>query len=110
MHDALFHGEALLVVAARDAELVAFEFVADAVAGHFGAHAAVHEDAQLALVFDFDELLRAVGRVRDVELHLDGGGEGCQDESCCCCGRGDGGLGGVLRSTFVFEWISMCGC
>ena len=76
MHDALFHGEALLVIAARDAELVAFEFVADAVAGHFGAHAAVHEDAQLALVFDFDELLRAVGRVGDVELHLDGGGEG----------------------------------
>ena len=81
VHDALLHGEALLVVAAGDAELVAFEFVADAVAGDFGAHASVHEDAEFALVFDLDELLGAVGWVGDVELHLDRGGEGwvCRD-------------------------------
>lgn len=72
MHDSLLHGEALLVVAAGDAENVAFEFVADAVALDFGTHAAFHEDAEFALIFDFDELLRAVGRVGDVQLHLDG--------------------------------------
>ncbi len=66
---ALLHGEALLVVAARDAEDVALELVADAVAGHLGAHAAVHEHAQLALIVNVDKLLRAVGRVGDVELH-----------------------------------------
>lgn len=54
VHDALLHREALLVVAAGDLEDVALELVADAVAGDFGAHAAVHEDAELALVFDFD--------------------------------------------------------
>ena len=74
MHDTLLHGEPLLVVAARDAEDVAFEFVTDAVGGDFGTHAAVHENAEFALIFDFDELLRAVGRVGDVQLHLDGGG------------------------------------
>lgn len=75
MHDALLHGEPLLVVASGDAEDVAFEFGADGVAGDFLAHAAVHEDAEAALIFNFDELLSAVGRVGDVELHL-GGDEG----------------------------------
>ena len=60
MHDSLLHRESLLVVAAGDAEDVAFELVADAVAGDFGAHAAVHEDTELALIFDFDQLLRAI--------------------------------------------------
>ena len=76
VHDALFHRESLLVVAAGDLEDVAFEFGTDAVAFHFGAHAFVHEAAQFALVFDFDELLGAVGWVGDVELHLDGLGGG----------------------------------
>ena len=57
MHDTLLHGEPLLVVATGDAEHVAFELVADAVAGDFGAHAAVHEGAEFALILDFDELL-----------------------------------------------------
>ena len=73
VHDSLLHGETLLVVAAGDLEHVAFEFGANAVAGDFVAHAAVHEDAEFALVFDFDELLGAIGRVGDIELHLDGG-------------------------------------
>ena len=76
VHDALLHGKALLVVPARDLEDVALEFGADAVAGDFVAHAAVHEDAELALIFHFDQLLRAVGWVGDVELHLDGGWRG----------------------------------
>ena len=76
MHDALLHGETLLVVPARDAENVAFEFWADGVAGDFLAHAAVHEDAEFALIVDFDEFLGAVGGEGNVELHLDGGERG----------------------------------
>ena len=72
MHDSLLHREALLVVTTCDAENVALEFVADAVARDFGAHAAFHKDAEFALIFDFDKLLRAVGWVGDVQLHLDG--------------------------------------
>lgn len=45
VHDSLLHGEALLVVAAGDAEHVAFELGPDAVAEDFGAHASVHEDS-----------------------------------------------------------------
>ena len=37
----------------------------------FGAHALLHEGAQLALVVDLDDLLRPIGRVGNVELHLD---------------------------------------
>ncbi len=76
VHDTLLHGEALLVVAAGDFEDVAFELGSDAVAGHFLAHALVHEGAEFAVVFDLDELLGAVGGVGDVELHLDGEGVG----------------------------------
>lgn len=72
VHDALLHREALLVVAAGDFEDVAFELGPDAVARYFLAHTAFHEYAEFALVFDFDELLGAVGGVGDVELHLDG--------------------------------------
>ena len=73
MHNALLHWEPLLVVAARDLEDVACELGPNAVTGDFLAHAAVHEDAEFALIFDFDELLCAVGGVGDVELHLGGG-------------------------------------
>lgn len=74
VHDTLLHGEPLLVVAAGDAKDVAFEFRTDGVAGDFLAHAAVHEDAEAALVFDLNELLSAISWVGDVELHLDGSG------------------------------------
>lgn len=73
VHDTLLHRETLLVVSTGDAEDVALELVADAVAGDFVTHAAVHEDAELALVFDLDQLLGAIVGVGDVELHLDGG-------------------------------------
>jgi len=72
VHDTLLHREALLVVAARDLECVALPLVADRVARNLVAHATLHEHAQLALIVDLDQLLRAVGRVRYVELHLDG--------------------------------------
>lgn len=73
VHDTLLHWEALLVVSAGDSEDVALELVADAVTGDLLAHTAVHEDAELALVFNLNQLLRAIVGVRDVELHLDGG-------------------------------------
>jgi hypothetical protein len=73
VHDTLLHRETLLVVASGDLEDVALELVADAVARDFVTHAAVHEDAELALIFDLDQLLGAIVGVGDVELHLDCG-------------------------------------
>ena len=73
MHDPLLHGKTLFIVATGDFEDVAFEFRAHAVARDFMSHAAVHEDAEFAFVFDLDELLGTIGGVGDVELHLDGG-------------------------------------
>ena len=72
MHDTLLHGESLLVVTTGDLENVACELRTHRVAGNFVAHAALHEDAEFALVFDFNELLGAIGRVGDIEFHLDG--------------------------------------
>ena len=69
MHDSLLHGKALLVVAACNAEDVAFEFIADAVAGDFLAHTTVHEDPEFAFVLNFDDFLSAIGGEGDVELH-----------------------------------------
>ena len=79
VHDTLFHGETLLVVAPCDLEDIAFEFGANAIAGDFLAHAAVHEDAEAALLVDFDEFLSAIGGIGDVELHLDVEGRVRQD-------------------------------
>ena len=69
VHHALLHREPLLVVAPRDAEHVALELGPDGVPGHFLPHPPIHEDPQLALVFDVDQFLRPVRRVADVELH-----------------------------------------
>lgn len=80
VHDTLLHRETLLVVAAGDPEDVALELVADRVARNLSSHAALHEDAELALIFDLDQLLGAIVGVRDVELHLDGG-----VETVVCC-------------------------
>lgn len=38
----------------------------------FGSHALLHEGTELALIVNLDDLLRPIGRVGDVELHLDG--------------------------------------
>lgn len=73
VHDTLLHRKPLLVVSTGDLEDVALELRAHAVGGDFVAHAVVHEDTELPLVFDLDEFLGAIGRVGDVELHLDGG-------------------------------------
>lgn len=71
VHYTLLHWEPLLVIPSGYAEDVSFELVADAVSRHLLTHAAVHEDTQLAVIVDFDQLLRPIGRVGDVELHLD---------------------------------------
>lgn len=63
MHDSLLHGKALLVIAACDLEHVTGELGAHAVGCDLGTHAAVHEDTQLALVFDFNKFLGAIGGV-----------------------------------------------
>lgn len=73
VHDTLLHRETLLVVAAGDPEDVALELVADAVARDFLSHTALHEDAELALIFDLDQFLGSIVGVGDVELHLDCG-------------------------------------
>jgi hypothetical protein len=70
-HDTLLHREALLVVATSDPEDVALEFVAQAVGRDLLAHSSLHEDAELALIVNFDQLLRPVGRVGNVQLHRD---------------------------------------
>jgi len=72
VHNTLLHRETLLVVAAGDPEDVALELVADAVARDLMAHTAVHEDAELALIVNLDQLLCAIVGVGDVELHFDG--------------------------------------
>jgi hypothetical protein len=70
VHDTLLHGETLLVVASGDAEDVALELIANGIAGNLSTHALLHEDTELALILNLDELLAAIGRVGDVQLHL----------------------------------------
>jgi hypothetical protein len=81
VHNTLLHRETLLVVASSDPEDVALELVADAVAGNLVSHAALHEDAELALIFNLDQFLGTIVGVRNVELHLDGG---VVMDVCCC--------------------------
>jgi len=69
MHDSLLHWETLLVVTTGDSEDVALELVADGVTWDLGAHALVHEDTELAVIVDLNELLGAIGWVGDVQLH-----------------------------------------
>merc|ERR1719364_182687 len=73
--DTLLHGEALLVVATRDAQDVALEFLSQAIARDFMTHALIEEREKLFILIDFDHLLQARRRVCDVELH-----------GFCCCG------------------------
>lgn len=49
---------------------VSLPLITKAIGWDFVAHALVHEDTELALIFDLNELLRAIGRVGNVQLHL----------------------------------------
>jgi len=62
VHDTLLHWETLLVVATGNSEDISLELVSDGVTRNLCAHSLVHEDAQLLLVLNFDELLTAIGR------------------------------------------------
>lgn len=98
-YDTLLHGKALLVIAAGDADnlytrvsmhlrlnlfrpsYVALPFITKRVGRNFVAHALFHENTQLSVIVDFDHLLRPIGRVGDVELHLGAGCDVyCQDK------------------------------
>lgn len=68
----LLHGETLLVVTTSNLEDVTLEFITEGVAGNFSSHALLHEGTKLALIVNLDDFLRPIGRVGDVELHLDG--------------------------------------
>lgn len=70
VHDTLLHWETLLVVATGDLEDVSLPLITDTVCWHLLTHATVHEDTETALIFDLDELLRAVGGETDVQLHV----------------------------------------
>ena len=70
VHDTLLHGETLLVVATSNPEDVSLPLVTDTVTRHLLTHATIHEDAETALIVDFDELLGAVGWVGNVQLHV----------------------------------------
>ena len=37
-----------------------------------GTYALLHENTELSLILDIDQLLRAIARVADVELHVGG--------------------------------------
>lgn len=65
---ALLHPEALLVVTAHDFKDVSLPFVAQRIGFDFGGDALIVENAELVFIRDFNLLLAASGRVRDVEL------------------------------------------
>jgi len=77
--DALLHGEALLVVAARDAEGVALPLVAQARRVHVLTHALLVEWANLVFIVDLEELLAPRRREGHVQLH----GELTETETEC---------------------------
>jgi len=62
VHNSLLHWETLLVVATSNLEDVSLEFIANRISRNFSTHTLVHENAQLALVFDLYQLLAAIGR------------------------------------------------
>lgn len=68
---------------------------------NFRSHALLHEGAELTLIVDLDQLLRPIGRVGNVELHLD---EGCavKTEARVVDSR-------MLKSSFKIGLSAVCG-
>lgn len=50
-----------------------------------GTYALLHEVTELSLIFDLDELLAAIGRVGDVQLHLGGVWRSKWSTGCWVC-------------------------
>lgn len=84
----VLHGKSLLVVSASDLEYISLKFISNRISRNFlanlhnqpsplteGPYSLIHERPQTTLIFDFDQLLSAIGRVsnlRDVlVLHLE---------------------------------------
>ena len=63
VHNTLLHWETLLVVSSGDLEDVALELISNGVTWDLSTHALLHEDAELALVLNLDQLLAAIGRL-----------------------------------------------
>lgn len=61
VHNTLLHWETLLIVSSGDLEDVALELITNRVTWDLSAHALLHEDAELALVLNLDQLLGAIG-------------------------------------------------
>ena len=68
--DTLLHGETLLVVATTNAKDVALPFITKRVDLNILRHTLVVEAAHETLIQELEGLLRARGRVGNVELHL----------------------------------------
>lgn len=66
--DTLFHGKALLIIAAGDADHIATPFVSQRIGLHLGAHALFIENSELVFIRNFKELLAARCRIRHVKL------------------------------------------
>lgn len=60
MHNTLLHWETLLVVSTGDLEDISLPLISNAVTWNFLAHSFVVENADAALIVDFDELLGTV--------------------------------------------------
>jgi len=70
-HDALLHGESLLVVASGDAEDVTLPLVTQGVGGDLGAHTLLVKWTNLVFIVDFEQFLASRCREGHVELHGD---------------------------------------
>jgi hypothetical protein len=68
VENTLLHGETLLVVTTSDLKDVALELVTKGITLDLLAHSLLVENTDLVFIIDLDELLRAVGRVGNVEL------------------------------------------
>jgi len=68
--DTLHHGETLLVVSARDTELVTLELVAEGVTDNFLGNAFVEERKQFLVVLDIEGFLGTRFRAGNVEQHF----------------------------------------
>jgi len=70
VHDSLLHWETLLVVATSDLENVTLELITNRVTRNLSTHSLIHKNAQLALIFNLNQLLTAIGRLPQVSISI----------------------------------------
>ena len=81
MEKYVLHGKSLLVVSASDLEYISLELISNRISSNFlsnlhnqpspltllkGPYSLIHERPQTTLIFNFDQLLRAIGRVSNL--------------------------------------------